>query len=178
MKYFPIVLIVTFLFTSCIIGKGENSTKHSESIDRLYKQFSMAYQTKDVDLVSNLYAEDARYIPGSSQMPILEGGEEILNTFRSYFEQMSARERDLDISFRIVKREIGDSLAYDVGYYLIRAKEEDTAEFSEGGSAGKFVTVMGLKPDGTWKFLLDGFSPAPFDAFMADSAAHDPLDVP
>lgn len=167
-------ILLLYFFTACISQTEPDREEHSRSIDQLYQQFSMAYQTKDVDLVSNLYANDALYLPGSAQKGILEGGEAIRNTFDGYLNAMAGRQRVLDISFRIVERKIDDSLAYDAGYYLIRAKANDVDEFPEGGNVGKFVTVMGLQPDGSWKFLLDGFSPAPYDVFPVGNRVYNP----
>lgn len=84
------------------------------------------------------------------------GRESIRRVLASHLDWAKSSGRDIDIGFRIVARKISDSLAYDTGYYLIRSKPRDEAAFPEGGSVGKFVTVIGLQPDGSWKFLLDG----------------------
>lgn len=169
-------LSIAMIVSSCA-HKTDHKDKElaSKSIDNLYQQFSKAYQTLDVDLVSNLYTEDANYLPGNANQAVMMSREPIRKSFASYFEGAESMGRDLKISFRIVERNIDDSLAYDIGYYLLQSKSIDMEEFPEGGNAGKFVTAMGLQQDGTWKFLLDGFSPAPYDAFFADSTSHNPL---
>lgn len=106
----------------------------------------------------------------------MQGREAIRSAFASYFKGAAENNRDLKISFRIVERKIADSLAYDAGYYMIRSKAKEDSQFPEGGSVGKFVTVMGLQADGSWKFILDGFNSAPYEAFYSDTAAHNPLD--
>lgn len=174
-RLYTICLTALFLFTSCISEVNHTDKEQaSKSIDRLYQAFSESYQTLDVDLVADLYITDAHYLPANPEQATMTSRAEIRESFASYFEWAKNNGTDLNISFRIIQRDIDDSLAYDVGYYLIQSKPADEAEFQEGGNAGKFVTVMGLQKDGGWKFLLDGFSPAPYDAFFADSTAHDP----
>ena len=170
----PIIAITL----SCTTKRDNNLSSRSAAIDELYQQFSRAYRTLDVELVSNLYARDARYLPSNPERSILAGRAPIQNTFSSYFEWAEANGRDLDIQFRIVKRKISDSLAFDTGYYLIRSKVSSAEKFpGDGGNVGKFVTVAGLNSDGTWKFLVDGFSPAPYEAFLDDTTAHNPVRI-
>jgi ketosteroid isomerase-like protein len=167
---------VLIWFTNCDSDtqKTTGNEPASTSIDRLYQDFTTAYQSLDVDLVTNLYVESAHYLPGNPNLATMTSRNEIEESFAGYFEWAKTNGNDLNISFRIIKRDITDSLAYDVGYYLIQSKSKDEQEFEEGGNVGKFVTVMGLQQDGSWKFLLDGFSPAPYAAFFADSTAHTP----
>lgn len=170
------IYFISLLFFTAPVSNVTQTDKDqaSKSIDRLYQQFSDAYQTLDVDLVANLYTEDAHYLPANPQQATMTNRSEIRESFVNYFEWAKNNGNDLNISFRIIKRSIDDSLAYDIGYYLIQSKAKSEEEFQEGGNVGKFVTAMGLQNDGSWKFLLDGFSPAPYDAFYADSTAHNP----
>ena len=177
MKPIPIFsLAIAFLISGCTPRPKPLNKEHaSTSIDSLYQQFSKAYQTLDVDLVANLYVEDAHYLPANSNQGVLTSRAEIRESFSGFFKWNKNNNRDLNISFRIIKRAIDDSLAYDIGYYLIKSKPRDKEEFPEDGNVGKFVVAMGLQQDGSWKFLLDGFSPAPFNAFFADSTANSPV---
>lgn len=173
-RYIIILLAAASLTLACNQAVENDKTAHSQAIDLLYQQFSKAYETLDLDLVSSLYTADARFLTRSPNQVTLDGREAIRASFASYFEWAKNNNRHINISFRIVERRIADSLAYDTGYYLLKSKPKEAQEFVDEGSVGKFVTVMGLQPDGSWKFLLDGDSPAPYDAFFADSTAHDP----
>lgn len=174
-RLYTICLTSLFLFSACNSEVYDTDKEQaSKSIDRLYQGFSESYQTLDVDMVTNLYTTDAHYLPGDPNQATMTNRSQIRQGFANYFEWAENNGNDLNISFRIIKREIDDSLAYDVGYYLIQSKSVDEEEFQEGGNVGKFVVTLGLQQDGSWKFLLDGFSPAPYDAFFADSTAHNP----
>jgi uncharacterized protein (TIGR02246 family) len=131
------------------------------AIDAVYARFSEAYAQHDPNMVADLYLDDARYLPGSSDTPILEGRD----TIRSQFQFLSgARERGtaFDISFRFVDRGIDGDLAYDIGYYKLVATP---AEGEPRTSVGKFVTVLRQSDDGRWRFVVDGYSGAPTEAF-------------
>ncbi len=168
--------LISLLLSTACVSKVTRTDKEqaSKSIDRLYQQFSESYQTLDVDLVANLYTEDAHYLTGDPNQATMTNRSQIRQGFANYFKWAQNNGNDLNISFRIIKRDIADSLAYDIGYYLIQSKAKNEQEFQVGGNVGKFVVTMGLQQDGSWKFLLDGFSPAPYDAFYADSTAHNP----
>lgn len=168
------VFLTIILLAGCG-AKDLSAQNQSLQIDSLYQQFKQAYNKTDLDLVVSLYEDSAYYLPGSHQQQILNGSRAVRDQFQSFFSWNSSNNRDLDISFRILKREISDSLAYDVGYYKVQSKPDSLTYFPEGsGSVGKFVTVIGLQEDGSWKFKLDGFSQAPLEAFP-DSSFHDPV---
>lgn len=151
------------------------SQQATQQIDYLYRQFAEAYDSLDTDKVANLYADSAFYLIPNQQAPILKGRASIRNSFAGFIEASAQNNRAIDISFRILERKISDSLAFDVGYYRTRSKPDTAADFPEEGSVGKFVTVMGLMEEGSWKFLLDGYNPAPPDLFLDDTTAHNPL---
>lgn len=156
------------VFWICMLAgcmSQQNNADAEKQIDQLYQKFSEAYDSLDVDKVSNIYAEDAYYLIPNPKAPILEGRPSIQRSFAGFIEGAANNNRQIDITFRIINRTIADSLAFDVGYYRTRSKPDTAAEFEEGGGVGKFVTVMGLMPDGKWKFLLDGYNPAPYEAF-------------
>lgn len=170
-SYFVIILIV-------LLGCARSTDKfdHNEAINRIYSQFNEAYLSLDDDLVGDLYADQSHYLVPSEERGLLFGQSTIKDEFTRYFDWATENRRSLNINFRIVHRQIDDSLAYDVGYYLIQSKADSVENFPEGGSVGKFVTVIGLQPSGEWKFLLDGYNPAPYDAFWeADSVGFNPV---
>lgn len=169
------IVLGIVVLSGCSAQTSIERDQASAKIDQLYQQFSEAYDNLDTDKVANLYAEDAFYLIPNAQRAIIEGRPSIQKSFTGFMEGAAHRNRQIDISFRIVNRKIADSLAFDVGYYRTRSKPDTAADFPEGGGVGKFVTVMGLMPNGSWKFLLDGYNSAPPEAFAKADSAHNPV---
>ena len=133
-----------------ILEKGVSPHKE---IDAIYKTFSEAYRTLDVEKVTNLYSETAAYLPPDNE--ILQGRAAIRPTFQSFFDYIKNEGRTMTISFRIFQRKIDKELAYDVGIYTIR-QSKDGKELNTG--QGKFVVVAVKEKDGKWRFQVDGYS--------------------
>lgn len=169
------MLLLSAIVMGCSGGPSVDKEEASREIDRLYQRFAVAYDSLDTEMVAKLYAEDGFYLVPNPKRAILKGRSSIKDSFAGFMEGAAANNRDIEISFRIIERKISDSLAFDVGYYRTRSKPDSLAEFGGGGSVGKFVTVMGLLPEGEWKFLLDGYNPAPVAAFSDSEAMHNPL---
>lgn len=131
----------------------ENGVAAHKEIDAVYKTFSEAYRTLDVEKVTNLYSETAAYLPPNND--ILQGREQIRPTFQSFFEWIKKEGRTMTISFQIVQRKTDKNLAYDVGIYTIR-QYKDGNQISMG--QGKFVVVAVREKDGKWRFQVDGYS--------------------
>ncbi len=125
---------------------------HKE-IDAIYKTFSDAYHTLDVEKVANLYSETAAYLVPNDN--ILQGREAIRPTFKSFFDYIKNEGRTMTISFQIVQRKVDKNLGYDVGIYTIR-QYKDGKEIGSG--QGKFVVVAIREKDGKWRFQVDGYS--------------------
>ncbi|MGI9056179.1 MAG: YybH family protein [Pyrinomonadaceae bacterium] len=133
-----------------VLEKGVSAHKE---IDAVYKNFSEAYKTLDVEKVTNLYTETAAYLPPDNE--ILQGREQIRPTFKSFFDWIKKEGRTMTISFQIVQRKTNKNLAYDVGIYTIR-QYKDGKEVGTG--QGKFVVVAVKEKDGKWRFQVDGYS--------------------
>lgn len=126
---------------------------HAE-IDAIYRTFSDAYRTLDVEKVANLYSETAAYLVPNND--ILQGRDAIRPTFRSFFEWVKNEGRTMTISFQIVQRKADKNLAYDVGIYTIR-QYKDGKQVGDAGQ-GKFIVVAVREKDGKWRFQVDGYS--------------------
>lgn len=153
-----IVILFSLLFitfntnaqnSELILERGVSAHKE---IDAIYKTFSEAYRTLDVEKVANLYTENAAYLPPAND--ILQGRAAIRPTFQSFFDWIKSEGRTMTISFRIFQRKVDKNLAYDVGIYTIR-------QFKDGKEAGtgqgKFI-VVAVKEKGNWRFQVDGYS--------------------
>lgn len=154
------LLFLSFLFFICfgvnaqdselILEKGVSAHKE---IDTVYKTFSEAYQTLNVDLVANLYTENAAYLAPNNE--IQQGRAKIRKGFQSFFDWIKNEGRTMTISFRIFQRKIDKNMAYDVGTYTIRQFKDGK---EAGISQGKFIVVAVKEKDGKWRFQVDGYS--------------------
>jgi uncharacterized protein (TIGR02246 family) len=126
---------------------------HAE-IDAIYKTFSDAYRTLDVEKVASLYSETAAYL--APENDILQGRAAIRPTFASFFDWVKKENRTMTISFRIVQRRVDKNLGYDVGIYSIR-QYKDGKQVGDAGE-GKFITIAVREKDGKWCFQVDGYS--------------------
>lgn len=157
MKKF-LLLSIVFLFTFSVYTQTpelvlEKGVPAHKEIDAIYKTFSEAYKTLDVEKVANLYAENAAYLPPNNN--ILQGREQIRPTFKSFFDYIKNEGRTMTISFQIFQRKIDKNLAYDVGIYTIRQYKDGK---QVGTGQGKFVVVAVKEKDGKWRFQVDGYS--------------------
>lgn len=132
----------------------EKGVAPNKEIDAIYKAFSDAYRTLDVEKVANLYTENAAYLPPDED--ILQGRAALLPTFKSFFDWVKSEGQTMTISFRIFQRRVSKEMAFDVGVYTIRRYKE--GKQVDGLGRGKFVTVAVKDKDGKWRFQVDGYS--------------------
>jgi len=130
------------------------------AIDAVYEHFSQAYAALDMQMVLDLYTDDAYHMIGTAQR-ILQGKEELALAY-SLLERTKEKGGQLAIEFRIVDRKIEGDMAYDVGYYKLTTTRPDGESRDE---ASKFLTVLKKQADGSWRFVVDSQSQAMMPAF-------------
>lgn len=154
-------LVAALLVTVGWAAQTDDAPSVDEAaIDAVYERFSQAYAELDVQMVLDLYTDDAYYLIGTAQR-ILQGKEELALAF-SLLERTKEKNGRLAIEFRIVDRQIIGDLAYDIGYYKLTTTRTD-GESRE--KAAKFVTVLKKQADGSWRFQVDSYSEAMVPAF-------------
>ena len=131
----------------------DEGVKPHAQIDAIYARFSLAYEKLDPAMVANLYTEEALYLEPNS--PVKHGRAAVQASFAGFFKWAKENKKQLDISFRIVSRQVAEPLAYDVGVFTLKTVENGK-EISSG--QGKFVVVVRKSEDGSWKFHVDGYS--------------------
>jgi ketosteroid isomerase-like protein len=122
-------------------ARGQDAGEADAAFDRVYEEFTRAYRDGDPAGVAAVYTEDAWYLaPGDS----IQRGEVV-----RHFEWLSSYEPGTGpvVEFEIVDRAVVGDLAYDIGYYRIRAAGAP----AESASGGKFIVV--------WKRGADGKDP-------------------
>jgi ketosteroid isomerase-like protein len=130
----------------------ETGVKPHKEIDEIYKTFSKGYKELDVDLVTNLYTEDANYLPSGNKMTA--GKEKIRENFGSFFESTKKNGNTMNIKFRILQREVDKKLGCEVGIYTITTFKDGK---QIGTGQGKFFVVT-KKIGKKWYFRFDGYS--------------------
>lgn len=128
----------------------------NKGLDNVYKQFSAGYRKLDPKIVADLYTDDAAYLAPKNNIVI--GRDEILRSFKSFFDSVKENKGGLEIEFHIFQRQINKDLAYDVGIYKLTNTNEK-GEKSQG--SGKFVVVAKRGKNNIWRFQVDGYSDLP-----------------
>jgi ketosteroid isomerase-like protein len=124
-----------------------------EGVDSIYRRFSEAYRTLNIDLIADQYTPSAAYLAPDDNISI--GRDNIRPGFKRFFDAVKGNGQSMTISFEIVQRAVDKNIGYDVGIYTLRTLREGK-ELSKG--QGKFVVVAVKDPDGKWRFQVDGYS--------------------
>jgi uncharacterized protein (TIGR02246 family) len=163
------IIIVAFLYLSCVAAPSQTTNIAVETplvleqgvaphkgLDGVYRQFSEGYKKLDAAIVVNLYSETAAYLaPGS---PVQIGRQKVSDIFTGFFDSVKKRNGRLEISFRILQRQVDRNLAYDVGIYTLTSFDEKGASSKD---SGKFVVVAKREKSDVWRFQVDGYSSLP-----------------
>ena len=114
-----------------------DSSALTRQIDEVYASFRDAYARLDPAAVAGLYADDALYLAGDSELR--RGTAAIRAVFETFFSSVRADSARLELRFRILQRRMAPGLATDVGYYrLVRVRGTERRM----PSIGRFVTVL------------------------------------
>jgi uncharacterized protein (TIGR02246 family) len=170
MKYAKLLIgIGSFVFVGCLTTSSlaaENTPERAlvldegvaahKGLDDIYARFSEGYKKLDPAAVANLYTETAAYLVPGQEMDI--GRPKVLEGFTKFFDSVKQRNGRLEISFRVVQRQVEQSLAYDVGIFTLTSFDE---KGEPRASKGKFVVVAKPEKDGVWRFQVDGYNNLP-----------------
>ncbi|MCU0240092.1 MAG: hypothetical protein MUC29_11680 [Pyrinomonadaceae bacterium] len=155
MKKFTFLIILFFVSTAFSQNSElllDTGVKPHKGIDEIYAKFSQAYKNLDLDIVTNLYTEDANYL--ASGQKITDGRAKIRENFGSFFESIKKDGKNMTISFQILQREVDKKLGYDVGIYTIKTfKDGKNLDINQG----KFIVIT-KKIGDKWYFRFDGYS--------------------
>lgn len=133
----------------------ENGVKPHKEIDAIYATFTKGYRELNVDLVTNLYTEDANYLAPGKEMT--DGRAKIRVGFASFFDYVKKNNQTMEIKFQILKREVDSKLGFEVGIYTIKSFKDGK---QIGSGQGKFLVVT-KKIGNKWFFRFDGYSNLP-----------------
>jgi uncharacterized protein (TIGR02246 family) len=134
---------------------GADSAALTRQLDEVYAGFRAAYARLDPVAVAGLYADDALYLAGDSELR--RGAAAIQALFEEFFSSVRRDSARLELRFRILRRTMAPGLATDVGYYrLVRVRGTERGR----PSIGRFVTVLREGADGRWRFAVDSYTDA------------------
>lgn len=160
MKKITVIIILLFMFSFIISAQTpdlvlENGVKSHKEIDSIYTTFTKGYRELNVDLVTNLYTEDANYLAPGNEMT--DGKVKIRESFASFFDYVKNNGETMEIKFQILAREVDNRLGFDVGIYTINTFK-DGKQIRTG--QGKFLVVT-KRIGNKWYFRFDGYSDVP-----------------
>jgi ketosteroid isomerase-like protein len=122
-------------------------------VDDVYRRFSEAYRTLNVDLVADQYTQTAAYLVPDDD--VITGRENIRPGFKRFFDSVKTNGQSMSISFDIIQRKVDNTMGYDVGIFTLRTFK-DGKEIGSG--RGKFFVVAVKDRDGKWRFQVDGYN--------------------
>jgi ketosteroid isomerase-like protein len=160
------IIIVVFVFLSCLPTLAQTSNGASENslvleqgvaphkgLDEVYRRFTEGYKKLDAPSVVGLYSETAAYLAPGSTVKI--GRQKVSEIFTGFFDSVKQQKGRLEISFRILQRQVDKNLAYDVGIYTLTSFNQKGASSKD---SGKFVVVARRDKGSVWRFQVDGYS--------------------
>jgi ketosteroid isomerase-like protein len=163
MKTNLLLILAAFVLSASIVSAQssrdlilENGVPAHAKLDEVYRRFSEGYRKLDAASVTALYTETAAYLAPRSDIQI--GRQKVLGNFSSFFDSVKKQNGKLEITFRIVQREIDKNLAFDVGIYTLTSINEKGVSRTD---SGKFVVVAKREKGDVWRFQVDGYSDLP-----------------
>lgn len=155
-----IIVFLILIFSFSLVAQTpdlvlESGVKSHKEIDSIYTTFTKGYRELNVDLVTNLYTEDANYLAPGNEMT--DGKAKVREGFASFFDYVKNNGETMEIKFQILKREVDNRLGFDVGIYTINTFK-DGKQIRTG--QGKFLVVT-KKIGNKWYFRFDGYSDVP-----------------
>ena len=161
--------VAAFIFLTClsIFAQTPDQTAGSslvleqgvaphKGLDEVYRRFSEGYKRLDAASVADLYSDTAAYLAPGSNIQI--GRQKVSEIFTGFFDSVRRRGGRLEISFRIVQRQVDKNLAYDVGIYTLTSFNERNEPSKD---SGKFVVVARREKGNMWRFQVDGYNALP-----------------
>jgi ketosteroid isomerase-like protein len=156
-----VLSIMLFMFMSC--GQPEQNTKKDpENVDETKefdilavkkiiqendRQWGIGLQKKDISIISNLYDENAHYIPNADNA--LHGNKEITEYWKPAIGMIERLELDMETleGTKDILYETG------VGTSWIKASNGKVEKYKY-----KYVNVWKLQKDGTYKVVIDTYN--------------------
>lgn len=141
-----VAVVVAAIATAGLSGSGLGQGKTEPALDKLAKEFEMAFNAKDAAKVASFYADDAVLMPPGHAL--VKGKAAI----QAYYAQ-EFKNADLKLQLRPTASAISGTTAYEAGTTLVNV----TAGGSTMKEAGKYLVVY-KQVGSDWKLAYDIFN--------------------
>ena len=132
-----------------------NTQVDNDKLNQNYQFIAQGFEQLNMDIVNNIYVDDAVYISETQDKGIVFGREKIIDLYQKFFNKIRHKQAKIEIDFRVVMRQFSDNQSTDVGYYLVKFHPGDDSGEPVSEFAGKFVTVSTRTSKGEWKISVD-----------------------
>ncbi|MBQ4891660.1 DUF4440 domain-containing protein [Shewanella sp. MMG014] len=158
MTYIKLLFCCTFMLFSinALAGKiPETTLSDNDIINNNYKTFHAGFENLDLDFINKIYTDDATYISEVLDQEIVIGKQNILDLYTVFFKKIAKKDAHIEVDFRVINRELTESSATDVGYYLVRFHPRKETGDPTSVFSGKFVLVSRKTAKDQWQFIVD-----------------------
>jgi hypothetical protein len=155
-----VLLGASFTGTASAQGKGGGEGSRQLDRDAPYRALQRAYDATDSHLAASAYSDNAIYATIRTGGITLHGRSAIEQNFAPFLGAARQGGRHLTLAFRFAERTTRGGCAFDVGFYRLGVAGSDA-----NASAGKFVTVVCVDPDGVSRFRVDAYGEASLHDF-------------
>jgi uncharacterized protein (TIGR02246 family) len=138
--------IVLVIMTSCAPQRPDPAQVR-KAIEDADARIVKAFEAKDDSASASVYAEDAIVLAPNS--PMIKGREGIRAFHKAALPTLH------DFKIKTVKIEVADSLAYEIGEYIMTIQPPNAPAIQD---TGKYVEVFKLQPNGSWLIVADIFN--------------------
>ncbi len=135
--------VVLAIMTSCAPQRPDPDQVR-KAIEEADARFLKGVEQKDDSLSASVYAEDAAIFLANA--PMIKGRDQIREFHRSVLPIIR------EFKMKVLKVEVADSLAYEVGEYTMTLQASGSPATQD---TGKFVEVFKLQPNGNWLMVAD-----------------------
>ncbi|WP_193559180.1 YybH family protein [Shewanella donghaensis] len=153
MTHFKILFIYCISLVSFF--SNADTLTDNQLINKNYKIFASGFESLDLSMIENIYADNAVYISEVQDKGIVTGKSDIFALYQEFFKKIAKKDAHIEVDFRVVSRKLTADNSTDAGYYLVKFHPRKETGDPSSVFSGKFVFVSRKGPDNQWKFTLD-----------------------
>jgi len=141
-----IILFLFSVFSISCLAQDSDAQIHKEINQEVWKPFCESYASLDVETYNNLHSDEViRATPWGIRV-----GDEYKNHNAERFKISKEKGTNRTIELWFEHRKSTPKVSYEVGYYKVTYKNNDSLKYSYG----RFHVVL-KKENGVWKIIQD-----------------------
>jgi len=148
LRYATVAIVGTALVLATGCTPKDTKAADEQAIRDTDAKWSQSSVAKDLDGVAAVYSDDAKLLP--SDMAMINGKPAIKAMWADMLKTSDK------IAWKAVTVEASGDLGYVVGTYELDSKDAQGKPIVE---IGKMSEIFKRQPDGSWKAIVDMFSP-------------------